>query len=126
MNYQLAKRLKNAGFVLEDHYVLKSSKKDRFNTRPYIHKNDIVVYKGRGNTSSSSEIIPVPTLSELIDACLELDAKRPSNTGHISINRSPHVAKDGKVWFAQMLRGEGNGETVEEAVAELWLALNTK
>lgn len=93
MNYQLAKKLKDAGFP----------QKDRGN---FIGPPDVEII----NTPLA---IYVPTLSELIEACvgdrLDFYLKNSTLTVH---------------WSAGMNGRVGNGETPEEAVANLYLALN--
>lgn len=97
MNYNLAKQLKDAGF----------------SQKHYCDSNDNIsdiVDAGSGETCSN------PTLSELIEACGE---------------RFAYLARehDG-LWRARADGGDSGtfppvyGDTPEEAVANLWLALN--
>ena len=88
MNYELAKKLKDAGFPKETFRVTVPSTKypDRY---------------GQSNC---------PTLSELIKACGE---------------GFDYLRHKSEYWLAISGGGlEGQGKTPEEAVAELWLALN--
>jgi len=85
MNYSLAKELKDAGFVSN----------------------------GQAWNDTLKEILPVPTLSELIEAC--------EGNRQITLRGVP------KLWEAftndHFLAG---GSTPTEAVARLWLSLNKK
>ncbi len=100
MNYELAKKLKEAGF--------KQSGKGKV---WYTSSEDREQYFFDGEF----EIRPVyiPTLSELIEACGEEDLILKC------------IVKEN--WTAEKLTGEyGIGNTAEEAVANLWLELNKK
>lgn len=104
MNYELAKRLKDAGFpqaaddegtlhkgqyLFPDHFSLSSSRKT-FNVA--------VAY--------------APTLSELIEACGD---------------QLTTLGKVGGLWCAYSEPALAwSGQTAKEAVANLWLALNEK
>lgn len=105
MNYELAKKLKEAGFPNFDVTV--------WDERLYVSKPTEATIKsqwekGRGNYE--------PTLSELIEACR--DRFLSLQKGNIK----------GKEWLAL---GSDNytaetGETMIEAVANFWLALQSK
>lgn len=94
MTYELAKKLKDAGF-------------------PYGEYSFNTVY--REEAPLAGQRIPVPTLSELIEACGErfdtLEYFRYTG-GHLN----KFVATYGKDYFE-------SGKTPEEAVAKLWLSL---
>ena len=107
MKYELLQKLKDAGFP---------------------SKHPIVT--GSKDYYESGEHVSVPTLEELIDACgdyfalfgpkCSLKRTEDSDFGEIFIDE-----RDLTEWVA---RGESNeieglGETPEEAVAKLWLAL---
>lgn len=89
MNYEVAKRLEDAGFEFKTHLVC-----------------------GDGIDTEDSFFEHKPTLSELIEACGEIHLWGPNQ---------------GSGWYAD--GGENtkqHGSTPEEAVANLWLALNEK
>jgi hypothetical protein len=93
MNYELAKKLKDAGFPIQEWIQHKDGSR-----QPYL-----------------------PTLSELIEACSEFS----------SLTKSPR-----NTWYTAKQQGYPNNTyelvvgdeypTPEEAVANLWLALNSK
>lgn len=116
INYELAKKLKDAGFPqgLEHQFV-----KSKNDTEWYIwNRTDISEFE-TPNTIVSG--ISCPTLSELIEACgeefLSLDSPRVDGIGE--------WCAVGTLGENQLYR-EANGQTPEEAVANLWLALNKK
>ena len=96
MNYELAKRLKDAGFP---------------------QGGDGVWDGGNGTIATQKSMVYVPTLSELLEACGD---------------EFRVVEKDGNGWLASGLWDDQfghepeKGKTPEEAVANLWLALNEK
>jgi hypothetical protein len=97
MNYELAKKLKDAVFPQgtvkhPDGYDMKF---EDWTTHP-----------------------KVPTLSELIEACGD-------NFDGLIINRGP-LSDSRTKWSCAGNRLVGLGETPEEAVANLWLKLNEK
>jgi hypothetical protein len=107
MNYELANRLKKAGFPIRGKVL------------------------AEGRIGNEFHIVSewFPTLSELIEACGE----------DFGMLRSPKdnmedymlESSKGFLWTAQSSLIQGwryieNGSTPEQAVAELWLALNTK
>lgn len=111
MDYQLAKELKEAGFP----------QKFKCGSWYYSHDGEVMGYITRvlGNMDDVHEDdgdIVKPTLSELIDAC-----------GDEFIA----LSKLGDLWWCATdgspVRMMGiKGQTPEEAVARLWLALNQK
>ena len=110
MTYKLAKQLKDAGF----------SQKEQ--GRGYFLAKDKLVELPTG-IISGVDVAYVPTLSELIEACVRL-----KQIGEF------HLETVGDEWCVGIR--EANGEhhwlyrgiykTPEEAVAKLWLALNSK
>jgi hypothetical protein len=90
MNYELAKKLKEAGFPLE-FYMMTVCPPD------------------------APEILPYPTLSELIRAC-----KVNCRYFKLRIQENGTVIELPNHWDLQIK------DTPEEAVAELWLVLNKK
>ncbi len=101
MNYELALKLKNAGFPQRDYKVINPNPIEINVTNIDEIQKGIVVEQA-------------PTLSELIEACGDkFDAL-------VSSERSGG-------WMATDGRGlSGDGPTPEEAVANLWLELNKK
>ena len=90
MNYELAKKLKDAGYPQED-----------------MSHTD---YLGENFENDPADSIKVPNLSKLIKACGE---------------GFDYLRHKSEYWLAISGGGlEGQGKTPEEAVAELWLALN--
>ena len=104
MNYKLAKQLKDAGFP----QGVKGSDKGDASTGTWLW-DDIDLR----NKSSKTY---VPTLSELIEACFKL--KNPISIFRLDFDQG---------WWTAETNGwvVGRGKTPEEAVANLWLALNT-
>ena len=102
MNYELAKKLKDAGFPMK-----KLAEYDMTQC-PFVW--------GHFNYNGVSYIFP--TLSELIEAC---GGKMDRLEAH----------DNSTIWVASSFRWQPNrievqGSTPEEAVARLWLALNKK
>lgn len=113
MTYELAKKLKNAGFPQKGEY--KYGWRGDAGGDFIIHRNDEAIIKD--NVSSFSEVdemLACPTLSELIEACGE---------GLWSLARHANIWQTN---FKDGMAGETAGSTPEEAVANLWLYLNKK
>ncbi len=96
MNYELAKKLKGEGFPHK--YIIAELGSERTDSRYF------------------------PTLSELIEAC---------GGGFAKVERIPWVDRGSRSWSASCSVMEcedifAEGETPEEAVANLWLKLNKK
>lgn len=108
MNYSLAKELKDAGF--EQHL-------DQYDdcNNWCVHTNTFAL------RPEIRESACAPTLSELIEAC----GKELKNLHHYNGSYENtwvcNFTTDGKT-----MEWHGEGHTPEEAVARLWLALNTK
>lgn len=102
MNYELAKELKDAGFPQEEEF-------GTFIPDPNCTRGDC----GHNEKCAVYE----PTLSELIQACeQEFEGLQQGVLKPIR-------------WYAKSTRNEDEileGETPDEAVARLWLALNKK
>lgn len=109
MNYELAEKLKNAGFfqVGEGRYFFLKTSSIGFTTLPIPG----ALYK--------------PLLSELIEACgEEFDSLKKSEL-------YAEVNNNGEKWWCASGRPLGNGwqtvgATPEEAVGNLWLQINKK
>ena len=98
MTYETAKKLKDAGFKQEGLGFL---------------MNGNVYAPGFSELTSD---LYYPTLSELIEAC---------GGGSLKIERFSHVTR-GIVWQVYLRGKEKTEQTLEEAVANLWMALNEK
>lgn len=99
MNNELAKKLKDAGFPI--------GKSNNFYTLP-------------SNNSRNDELIYIPTLSELIEACGDRFAELrywPGSKDWRALSQAPDLKTASE---------QGNGKFPDEAVAYLYLALNTK
>jgi hypothetical protein len=103
VRYELAKKLKDAGFPQAD-----PNRALNVGTFQYV-----------GDNSDKETLCYIPTLSELIEACghyfYQLTKEDDGSWTCASINGYP------KSGF-----GVTNSPTLEEAVAKLWLALNKK
>lgn len=113
MNYDLAKRLKDAGFP-----------------QPNFEQNKHLSWQAeapQGHANFQETLVYCPTLSELIKACVAL-----STEGDFHLEKNPEDSRGKKNggWGASVdcFKNDDyiHGSTPEEAVAELWLALNTK
>lgn len=109
MNYELAKELKDAGFPQ--------------NTDGKRPMNEIIVQDDREGLVPGRYYVPL--LEELIEACVGL-----STDGDFHLEHFDHVEEGGRwaasVCWKQEEPGWFIGETADEAVARLWLALNKK
>ena len=106
MNYDLAKKLKDAGFPQVFHYKT-------------AHEQDGYLDE---DVNAKDHKVAIPTLSELIEAC-------GKDFGNLALkNWNP---EGNNQWIAEpnyyisMDIAEGAGFTPEEAVGRLWLLLNT-
>jgi hypothetical protein len=114
MDYELAKELKEAGFpqqIAWGQFVFSVEGKLSICTR-YKSDRDCTVH------ANASGMVLAPTLSELIEACGD-------NFGQVfkrsyGDERAPWGAFDNAVVT------EANGSTPSEAVARLWLALQSR
>lgn len=103
MTYQLVKQLKDAGYP-----------------QTYIGGD---FWSNKWSSEGGYEAVYSPTLSELIEAC-----------GVSFWNLEQGHNKDTGTWFCNFVTDcqvgsdewESKGKTPEEAVAKLWLALNSK
>ncbi len=110
MKYELAKKLEDAGFG---------------KNRAILHGKRIVFsdshIDSEGNLITSADAVEVPTLSELIEAC---------GDGFDALLKGQRKNNVYGLWRADASdEAHGislTGSTPEEAVANLWLALNKK
>lgn len=98
MNYDLAKKLKDAGFPVQEHDV-----DDEYGM---CHRKGCDAFRETLRTTCC-----IPTLEELIESC-----------GEGGFCLADHETE----WCAILGLKTGRGSTPEEAVANLWLALNEK
>lgn len=118
MNYELAKELKDAEFPqYGDGYFAREHGDAQLRSmgRAYVSSDCPNALQTALNTSE--EVVFFPTLSELIEACGE----RFGSVGKNSLDVNDYVweAWDNDCYV-------DFGDTPEEAVARLWLALNKK
>lgn len=127
MNYTLAKELKDAGFPQE--YKKSEIAMDwvynSIGELIMLHKdNDTNWWLGQDYDIQfteeilKKEYVKCPTLSELIEACLELIPDK-----FLDISSRGYREKQ---WVATSCLKITSGKTLIEALARLWLALNNK
>ena len=116
MNYELAKQLKDAGYPQETEFYF-APKLTRFNGANDHNWDGESMTRMLGSYEGLLKVA-CPSLSELIEKC------------GVKMNKLTHneMNNDTILWTAVNFEGSimGNGSTPEEAVAELWLALNKK
>ena len=108
MNYKLAKKLKEAGFIQRQWKYSMHFIPDRNS----LGEQMIILYENY--QGSGDDLVYIPTLSELIEAC-----------GDSFYSLSKHL----NIWqtnFRDGVAGETAGKTPEEAVANLWLNLKIR
>lgn len=129
MNYDLAKKLRDAGFPQrkEPQYVTDSNP-EPFVLLPGINDKDFAVWSDKYRAYA-------PTLSELIEACGDGFALFGPNKrfnplrqieGTALYSHTEQKTLDDWTAIIRELELVSHGSTPEEAVANLWLALNTK
>lgn len=105
LSYELCKKLKDAGFFRN------ASEPLECDCGNLVYKTHSVFSK-RGN-----EIVPQPTFSELIRACGDgFEVMIRNNLAHIPKIEFTAISHEGQY--------KGAGDSPEEAVANLYLALN--
>lgn len=114
ISYQLAKYLKDAGFPFREikDGMRVGDQQEVFYFCPDFNASE-------GDSFKTKCHFYAPTLSELIEACGE-DFKGLLN------HREERGDTDGLIWCANALSVVCWEKTPEEAVANLWLALNAK
>lgn len=125
MNYELAKKLKDAGFPQNTTQGLKSFNgallyKDERHSTTESSAMQLVDRIRKSGKESMEELIYEPTLSELIEACIKI---------HLYFT----LSKVNEHWWSgcsnEIIHQKTNikiGSTPEESVAHLYLALNNK
>jgi hypothetical protein len=110
MNYELAKKLKEAGFP----------EAEMTEERELVHITERCV----ANNPAECTLI-IPTLSELIEACGKRYIKIEK---HYAKNPLQYISDEKIIWFEASADDKDihTGKTPEEAVASLYLALNNK
>lgn len=104
INYELAKKLKDAGWLQKDWLPPRFEVEGKYDINRQYTKEEIAI---------------VPTLSELIEACGDRFAslnRGIDNKYHCWATRATDTKSMEEIY--------GDGETTEEAVANLWLELN--
>ncbi len=111
MNYELAKKLKDAGFP-QDFNVMEPD---------WIWEEDTTLSQRIEDTGINKLKIKLPMLSELIEAC---------GDDFESLNKTKKGWEAWGTYWCCDEHGEGkkieNGPTPDVAMAKLWLALNKK
>jgi len=125
MNYELAKELKEAGFPQEVIYG------SLVYDWKYVDKPELVTLN-EGCWSPECECrqvnwppedyVKAPTLTELIQACVEIEPTFTLSTTYSPMGWGKNKYEAGNIKVHNFLEGS----TLEEAVARLWLALNKK
>lgn len=117
MTYELAKELKDAGWPI-------LNKRKRQNFLWVLSKKGWNKHYGRTQKQVTQmellgcEVLPCPTLSELIEACGERFVQL-----EVLHDQNKWIASNGE-YEGSSSRIDAEGTTPEEAVARLWLALN--
>lgn len=115
MDYNLAKKLKEAGFPQKYGEMYKWINKD--NSRLAIFS--IEMYERYIKEEIDELPVYEPTLSELIDAC----GRDFSQVGR-NFDEGLRIDEQWIALSTMKLHKFGNGKTIEEAVANLWIKLN--
>lgn len=126
MDYELAKKLKDAGYPQKGYWFYSTNETDEpvLTTEAYVYGTENLVKTADGKNWEKVKLCFAPTLSELIEAC---------GNRFFGFFRCTAHSNGGYCWKAEAVDSMGNiddlvqsGETPEEAVANLWLALNKK
>lgn len=115
MNYELAKQLKEAGFIVKDRWI-----KDVSGIQ---HAPKDYIAGATNNGDGSFSHVYIPTLSELIEACPK-SSPTDGNEDFTLSSRQDHWIAGFEAYETWSYQQHGN--TPEEAVAKLWLELNKK
>jgi len=116
MNYELALKLKKAGFPQKK---IKEGDDVFVDDEPKQKWDEEV-----GVVNITKEMVRVPTLSELIEACPKtIEAKDFDSIGIFTLSISGDEWTAGYYWYEYSVL-DRDGSTPEEAVVNLYLALN--
>lgn len=133
MNYELAKKLKDGGFPFQEIHANEYT--DDRNYRSDVAEMAAVGFVGSQAApfvvfEGEETIYSIPTLSELIEACGDRFwkiEKHGSVFYAYRTQRKIHVDSASSLFeFVKGVDTRAQGTTPEEAVANLWLALNEK
>lgn len=114
MEYQLAKQLKNAGFLQ------KGLTWFRYNY-PDIELCNCDISQFEGQSPNEKEDIYIPTLEELVESCGDgFDSIYRDSDGNWEVEQPLVQDYSGQIPY----KHKGEGKTPTEAVANLWLKLN--
>lgn len=113
MKYELAKELKDAGFPQKTESYLVEHRKWEEQDGKMVEIGPVWIKEQWGSLTSATWV-SIPTLSELIEACVGVRSRE------LVLNTLKGYSE------ARIIDKEelGAGKTPEEAVAKLWLALN--
>ncbi len=115
INYELAKKLKDAGFPQEDGHFYWFDTGTRSMFLECVSDESEALHE---HSREYQRLAMVPTLSELIEACGDnVFLEVYKDTKSCSASNRPYSQENEK---------RGRGSTPEEAVANLWLELNKK
>lgn len=142
MNYELALKLKDAGFPQKDNPEQQMLQEEGDPFPPNNRTMWIKYFNPEYVEKMREKIVYIPTLEELIEACgngftnLALIKSFPESLGRFWYENHPELKKlEPPFWVCSWTENGVNdsadnwkyqGETPEEAVANLWLALNEK
>lgn len=133
MTYELARQLKDAGFPQKDegnfycggHTWYHDNEEGEYEECPA--KNDVQREEYCESQGMTMEFaIYIPTLSELIEACTNLTCLKKTVPERGSLRPRWIAEAWPYLMDAQTTQVQSIGDTPEEAVARLWLALNKK
>ncbi len=132
MNYELALKLKEAGFsqklIAGSSAVFIPGEKQRVEIITEISVKGLIEMRetGKSYPNSLEGYVKVPTLSELIEACG--DGKSIVIMGPNTVDVGEMYWGPGEGWHAYYQTrnsdASGHGSTPEEAMTNLWLELN--
>ncbi len=114
MNYELAKELKDAGFPQTNTGMCEY----------FIDGDAERVGRYEHTTEPSKDSIKIPTLSELIEACVSDGYATDDNFTLTKLPVYQDNEADDMEWQASRFGHFGIGVYPKEAVAYLWLSLN--
>ena len=115
MDYELCKKLKDAGFNSETEFVMvfNNAKKTIECNKMFRNLVNPIVLNDK-SSFPVNEILPNPTLSELIEACRQIDYEIELR----GIKRGGYIASSMGIKI--------EGKTPKKAIVNLWLKLNEK